>query len=160
LFPGQRVEKQKGFTNLRAQACYSAPQLHDAAGVTAIADHLVDAGGAQSRVLLESLADELCVRINHGGAQWLSGAAEALRLDGVATGSGMLAQLTGDGADLPVLGVKVAANLGADFGAEHEDVSPSPGNRRKRIQKTARTAANTATQPQNGSDRSRQSPNR
>jgi len=101
-------------------------------------------------MLIESLADELGIGIDHGGAQRLSGAAQALGIDGVAHGIGMDAQFTGDGADLPVFGVEVAADLGADFGAEHDSGSPSSGNRRKRIDVTARTAANPATQPQTG----------
>src|SRR5215472_6866220 len=124
LLAGKHVELQKRFANLRTQAGHRAAQLHDAAGVAAVADHLVDAGGAQARMLIESLADEL--------------------------GIGMDAQFTGDGADLPVFGVEVAADLGADFGAEHDSGSPSSGNRRKRIDVTARTAANPATQPQTG----------
>jgi hypothetical protein len=42
-------------------------------------------------------------------------AAQALRLDGVTNGVGMHTQFTGAGTDFPALGVKVAANLRADF---------------------------------------------
>ena len=51
--------------------------------------------------------------------QWLS-AVESFCLDGVAHGVGMYAQFAGDRADLPMLGVKVAANLRVGFRADHE----------------------------------------
>ena len=41
-------------------------------------------------------------------------------LDGVVNGIGMDAQFTGNGADFPMLGVKITANLGAGFGTDHE----------------------------------------
>ena len=37
------------------------------------------------------------------------------RLNGVANGIGVNAQFTGDGADLPMLGIKIAANLRRGF---------------------------------------------
>ena len=57
---------------MRTQAGHGAPQLDDAAGVTAVADHLVNAGGAQPRMLIQSLADELQVRIDDGWTQRLA----------------------------------------------------------------------------------------
>ena len=45
---------------------------------------------------------------------------EAFALDRVANGVGVDAQFTGNGADFPVLDVKVAANLRAGFRTDHE----------------------------------------
>jgi hypothetical protein len=44
---------------------------------------------------------------------------ETFRFDGIANGIGMNVQLLGDGADFPVLGVKIAADLHACFGVNH-----------------------------------------
>jgi hypothetical protein len=48
---------------------------------------------------------------------------EALGLDGFAHGIGMKSQLTGDGADFPMLGVKVATDLHTGFGTEHANLT-------------------------------------
>ena len=106
----------------------SAPQLHDAAAVAAIANHLVDARGAQARMLIQSLANELQVGIDDRRTQLLA-AMEAVGLNGVAHGIGVNAQFTGDGADFPMLGVKIAANLDARFWRNHRFRNPDRGIR-------------------------------
>src|SRR5207247_9596380 len=108
------------------------------------ANHVVDAGRAQPWMLVQGLSDERQIRVGHGGAQWLR--VETLRFNGVAHGVRMHAQFTGDRADLPMLGVKVAANLRADFGTDHE-ISPSSWNARKRIYEAAPAATDPATHP-------------
>src|SRR5947208_1923239 len=70
-------------------------------------------------MLLQSQANEPDVGIGDRGAQRLR-AFEALTLDGVAHGVGVDAQLSGNGADLPMLGIKVASNLRADLVGDHE----------------------------------------
>ena len=50
---GKACSRKKGFARLWAQAGHDAPQLHDAAGIAAVANHLVDARGAQPRMLLQ-----------------------------------------------------------------------------------------------------------
>ena len=60
------------------------------------------------------MADELDVGIDDGGTQRLH-AFEPFALDGVAHGIGMDVQFAGNGADLPMLGVKIAANLRRGF---------------------------------------------
>ena len=70
-------------------------------------------------MLIESLANKPDVRIDDGRTQRRC-AVEALALDGVANGIGMNVQFTGNGADLPVFDVKVAANLRAGFRTDHE----------------------------------------
>src|SRR5258708_40217850 len=66
----------------------------------------------------------------------------------------MHAQFMGDGADLPMLGVKVAANLRADFGTDHGFGSPSSWNAWKRIHELP----SAATRPGNTSKRPGASP--
>ena len=70
-------------------------------------------------MLLESVANELDVGIDDGYSQRL-GVVEAFALNRVANGVWVDAQLTGNGADFPVLDVKVAANLRAGFRTDHE----------------------------------------
>lgn len=110
LLAGKRMKLQEWFAELRTQAGNSAPQLHHATAVAAIANHLVDARGAQARMLIESVTNELDVGIDDGYSQRL-GVMEAFALDRVANGVWVDAQFTGNGADSPVLGIKVAANL-------------------------------------------------
>jgi hypothetical protein len=70
-------------------------------------------------VLLQSQADEPDIWIGDRGAQRLR-ALEALTPDGIAHGVGVDAQLSGNRADFPMLGIKVASNLRADFVRDHE----------------------------------------
>ena len=100
-------------------------------------------------MLVQSLPDELDMGIGEQRTQWLR-ALKALRLNGAAHGVGMNAQFTGDGADLPMLGVKVAANFDAGFWGNHQWNSLSSGNGWKRIDVTPAAAAEPAAQPQAG----------
>ena len=118
LLAGKRLELQERFAALRTQAGNGAPQLHYAAAVAAVANHLVNARGAKARMLIESVANELDVGIDDGCSQRL-GAFEAFALNRIANGVRVDAQFTGDSADLPMLCVKVAANLCADFRTDH-----------------------------------------
>ena len=126
---------------------HGAAQLHDAAAVTAVANHLEDACGAQARMLIESLANEPNVRIDDGCAQWLC-VVETFALDGVANRIGMNAQFTGNGADLPVFDVKVAANLRASFRTDHAEGSLSWWSAWKRIDEASDATADPAAQRQ------------
>jgi hypothetical protein len=96
--------------------------------------------------LFQGLAEEWNVGIDDGRPQWLS-AVEAFCLDGLANGVGMYAQLVGNRADLPMLRVKVAANLRVGFLADHRESSPSSRNAWKRIDETPEAAADPAAQP-------------
>ena len=49
---------------------------------------------------------------------------EAIRFDGIAHHIRMNVEFAGNGADFPVLGVKVTANLDARFRADHEFLLP------------------------------------
>jgi hypothetical protein len=122
LLAGKRLELQERFAALGTQAGNGAPKLHHAAAVAAVANHLVDARGAQARMLVEGVADKLDVGIDDGRSQRL-GTVEAFTFHRVANGVRVDAQLTGDGADFPVFGVKVAADLRADFRTDHAMVT-------------------------------------
>src|SRR5258708_3883459 len=127
LLAGKCLEFQKRFPAPRTQAAHGAAQLHNAAAIAAVPDDLIDARGAQSWMLFQREANKRDVGIDNGRSQWLR-AIETLAFNGVANGVGMDAQLTGDGADFPVFGVKVAPDLSTGFLADHERVSPSFGN--------------------------------
>ena len=58
-----------------------------------------------------------------------SGVVEAFALDRVANGVWVDAQFTGNGADFPVLDVKIAANLRAGFRTDHEMLTFGSGMR-------------------------------
>ena len=146
LLTGKRLQAQKWLVFLGTQARDGAPQLNDAARVTAIASHLINTGCAQARMLLQGLANELQVRIHDGGAQGRC-AAEALRLDGQANGVGMHAQFTGNGANFPVLGVEVMANLHTGFRTDHKKDSLSFWNMGKWVNQTSGSTAKAAAQP-------------
>ena len=118
MLAGKRLELQERFATLRAQAGNGTPQLHHAAAVAAVTNHLVDARSAQARMLIESVTNELDVGINDGYSQRL-GVPEAFAFNRVANGVRVDAQFTGNGADFPVLDIKVAANLRADFRTDH-----------------------------------------
>src|SRR6478672_2678 len=146
LFGGKDLQSEEGLMRLRAQASDHAPQLLDAAGVAAIPDHLVNARGAQSRVLLQHLAHKRQIRIDNGGSQWL-GVLEALHFNSASYGVGVDVQGLCNGADFPVFGVKVAADLYAGFGTDHPS-SPSSWSPWERIDEPAWAATDGAAQPE------------
>jgi len=115
----KHLQLQEGFGLLWAQVGHGAAQLHDAAAVTAIADHLEDACSTQAGMLIEGLANEPNVRIDHRCAKWLC-VVETLAFDGIANRIGMNAEFTGNGADFPVFDIEVAANPRASFRTDHQ----------------------------------------
>ena len=134
LLTGESAQTQKGFPVGGAQFGHHAAELGDAAGVAARPDHLEEAGGAQARILLQGLAQEVEVRIGQTGAQ-AGLAAEAVGLERGAHGIGMEKEFGGNGADFPMLGVKQVADASDLFIGNHasprEKDSPSaPGDRR------------------------------
>ena len=108
----------------------------------------MDARGAQAWILLQHLAHKRQIRIDNGGPQRL-GVLEALHLDGAPDGVGVDVQGLCNGADFPMLGVEIAANLYAGFGTDHAS-SPSSWNMWERIDKAAWPAADRAAQPATG----------
>src|SRR5437899_161051 len=72
-------------------------------------------------MLIESLANEPHVGIDDRRAKWLYGI-EAFALDSTANSIGMNVEFTGNGADLPMFNVEVAANLRAGLRTDHEEI--------------------------------------
>jgi hypothetical protein len=81
-------------------------------------------------VLVQDLAHKLQIGIDDGWAQSLT-AMEAIRFNGMTDGILVNAQLAGDGADLPMLRVKVTTNLYVRFWIDHLDLSLDRGIRGK-----------------------------
>jgi len=81
-------------------------------------------------MLVESVADKLDIGIDDGRSQRL-GTIEAFAFNGVANGVRVDAQFTGNRADFPVFGVKVAADLRADFRTDHATIHLLRGMRGK-----------------------------
>src|SRR5262249_35139451 len=63
LLAREGVEAEESLAAQRTDLSHDTAQLHDAAGVTALANHLVKAGGAQAGMTLQGLAQEVEVRI-------------------------------------------------------------------------------------------------
>ena len=108
MFGGKDLQAKEGLMRLRSQTSDHAPQLLDAAGVAAILDHLVDARGAQSRVLLQHFAHKRQVGIDNGGPQRL-GVLEAFHFNGAPHGVGVDIQSSCNRADFPVISRTPAA---------------------------------------------------
>ena len=95
-------------------------------------------------MLIERDADEGKIGIDDGGLERLR-TAEARALDGIAHGIGMDAEFAGNRADFPVFGVKIAADLGASFVADHVAGSLSVGNAWIGIDELSEASADSAT---------------
>ncbi len=123
LLAGQGREPQERLGPCRAHAAHVAPELHDRARVAAGADHLEQPRRAEPRIVVEDLADESLVRIEHRRADLRPGANEAVGLDRVADRVVVDAELGRDGADAPVLGVEQPADVRALRGVDHRATS-------------------------------------
>jgi hypothetical protein len=99
-------------------------------------------------MLLQSLAHEGQIWIDNGGPQGL-GVLEPFHLNGAPYGVGVDVQGGCNGADFPMLGVEVAANLYTGFGTDHRS-SPSSWNLWERIDEAAWPATNRAAHPEIG----------
>lgn len=69
-------------------------------------------------MLVQGLANKVHVRIGQARTKRLA-TMETFRFDGIANSIGMNVEFTRDGADFPVLGIKIAADLHACFGVNH-----------------------------------------
>ena len=134
LLTGENAQTQKGFPAWRSQVSDHPAELADTARVATRRNHLQEAGGPQARILLQGLAQEVEVRIGQLSAQ--SGlAAEAAGLQCPAHGIGMEKEFGGNGADLPMLGVKQMADASHLFIGNHaaprkKDSPSAPGDRK------------------------------
>ena len=96
-------------------------------------------------MLFERDANKLGVGVGDGRPDRLR-ALKPLAFDGIANGIGMNGQFPGDGADLPVFGIKIAADLCAGFVVDHSGEPPSFWNTWKRIDEAPWASADPATQ--------------
>ena len=96
------------------------------------------------RMRFQRLAHERKIGIEKRGTQLL-GAMKTLHLDGAPHRVGMKLERLGDGAYLPVLGVKVAADLNPHFWIDHL-CSPARRCARKRIDEAANSTADHTAQ--------------
>src|SRR5690606_15268012 len=101
------------------QPAHRAAHLNGRARIPALAQHLVQPRGAEPRVLREGLADEREIRVERGGATAAAPREDRVPVDGGGDRLMMDAEVGGDGAHAPVLGVVEAADLGALRGADH-----------------------------------------
>jgi hypothetical protein len=100
-------------------------------------------------MLLQRLAHKRQIRIDNGRPQRL-GVLKTFHLNGSPYGVGVDVQGLCNGADLPMLGVEIAANLYAGFRADHPS-SPSSWNVWEGIDEAAGPATDRAAQPETGS---------
>ena len=149
LLGGKYLQSKKSFVRLWAQTGHGTAQLLDTAGVAAIANHLIEARGAQAWMLLQYLAHKRQIRIDNGRPQRF-GVLEAFHFNGAPHGVGVHAQGLCSRADLPMLGVEIAANLYAGFRADHPS-SPSSWNVWEGIDEPALPATDQAAQAETGS---------
>src|SRR6202453_206800 len=113
-------------TQARDKATYrKAP-----AAVATITEHLEEPCCAQARMPLNRRADEVAIGIEHLRAYAKRGDQERPTLDRAMDRIVVKAQLGGDGADLPVLGEKQSADLGALLVRDHRATSSMRSFRR------------------------------
>jgi hypothetical protein len=105
-----------------AQGPHGAAELHDRARIPALAHHLEQPRGAQSRVLLERRLEERPVGVEEARADG-GRPGEALGGERPADRVGVQAELGGDRPHSPVLGEEEAANLGDLRRGDH---APAP----------------------------------
>ena len=114
-----------GPAGLGPKALDDASELVDGTGIAALADHLVDAGGAEAGVLGEGVADERQVGVEGAGSIHAGAAGSRLALDGGADRLTVEAELGRDGPELPVLAVVQPPDLGALGGRDHRPSFPA-----------------------------------
>ena len=117
LFAGEGRETKESFARRGPQFFDAAPQLMNRAGETTIAQHFEQAGGAQTRMPLQDLAREGFVRFQH--ARLGLGRDGYDHAQSVFDGVRVQVERSGDGTDLPMLGVKEATNFSDGFRCDH-----------------------------------------
>ena len=120
LFAWKKAQTKKGFFGNRSDAGHESSQLNDASRVAAIANHPVDAGCAQSRVLLQNLSDEIRVWFHHALAQRF-GVIELVGSNRTTDRVRMKNEFTCNGPDFPVFGIEQATDTGVCFRVDHEN---------------------------------------
>ena len=109
---------------------HEAADRKDRAGIAALADHLVNARGAQPGVLRQGVADERQKRVEDAGPTQAGTDPSGLALHRGADRLTVEAELGRDGPDPPVLAVEQAPDLGVLRGCDHpSSLSPRCGAR-------------------------------
>jgi hypothetical protein len=128
LFSGQRAKSQVGLGHrLGAQWCHQMAEMRAAAAIPAFLNHDVQATGRQGRELGQRLLDEWHEGVNQS---WRLGRWRAQHAgDGQYTPHGVAVkmQLTGNGADSPVLGQVQTQDLRAKFRGDNHYASTCCG---------------------------------
>src|SRR5271157_382636 len=124
LLAREGAESEKGLPVGRTQFRHDATELSHATGVAAGTNHLEEAGGAQARILLQGLAEEVEVGIGEAIAE-AGMAAETIGIERRAYRLGVQTQLGRNRADFPMFGMKQMADVGYLFLRNHE--SPRKG---------------------------------
>jgi hypothetical protein len=119
LLSGKSAQTQESFSGGGAELGHDATKLTDAAGVTARANHLEQPRGAQTGILLEGLAKKVQVGIEEAIPETGMVVVEAVGLQRARHGLGMPTEFRGDGADLPVFGIKQMADASEFFVGNH-----------------------------------------
>src|SRR5258706_14211018 len=104
----------------------------NAAFVAALPDHLEQPRRSQTRILLEALRDERQVRVEQRDTAAEPAIDESARLDRQLDGIVMNTELSGDGADLPVLGEKEPPDACALLVGDHRATSEIKSRSRSR----------------------------
>ena len=146
LFAWQRAQTQIGFPcRSRAQPSDDGTEVIGGARITTLAHHLVEAARAQGGELRQRLDDKGQVGLNHGGPYRLLRHRHPGRCEYTADGRVMHAQLGGDSADRPVLGVIEAQDLSFEGARDHRrslrSASQGAETREGRQRALAETAA-------------------
>jgi hypothetical protein len=119
LLAGQALDAQEDLA-LRhgSRGTHVSPQRLDAAGVSALAEHVEDARRDELRIATECLVDERYVRLEHARIGTRRAGLRSEASEHAHDGVEVHAELLRDGAAFPVLGVIQPPDLGGDGGSD------------------------------------------
>ena len=127
LLAWQGAQPQVGFGGgPRAQLCHQRAEVIRAAGVAAFTHHGMEPGGAQRRILGQSLDHERPIRIHDRAVRGGLRCGHAGLSEHPAHGAVMKSQLRGDGADDPMFDLIKPQDLGLDLARDHRAPPRSP----------------------------------
>jgi hypothetical protein len=114
LFPWKSAQAKKRFLVRWTNTGDKSAQLDHTAGIATIANHLKNPGGPQAWMLCQNLPNEAGIRIRGTGSKRL-GVVEPVGFNGKTDCLVMNPEFSGDGSDLPMLGIKPMAYLGTSL---------------------------------------------
>jgi hypothetical protein len=121
LLAGQRPDPQVRLGRRSGTiARHDRPAVVGPARVAAAPDHLEEPAGAQARVLLERLLDEGHVGVGHRRPHRHAPGVEPRLREHAPDGAVVQAELCGDGADTPLLGMVEAQDRRLSVAADHD----------------------------------------